>query len=151
MVADEVWYHGSPFLFELLEKGSTITRWRELAEAFSHKPDILCVEDSGEILHKGKRLTDLVRRFLVQEGNHFGERTAFRGFRFFLRVAHRDHSDRAALIWKIQRFFAGGFVKGPHPAGGKAICLGADENILNSGRCVLKTVKIFAPFSVLRF
>lgn len=54
-MADEVWYHGSPFLFELLKKGSTITRWRELAAAFSHKPDILCVEDDGEILHNGKK------------------------------------------------------------------------------------------------
>lgn len=67
MVADEVWYHGSPFLFELLEKGSTITRWRELAEAFSHKPDILCVEDSGEILHKGKRLTEPGQAFFSQD------------------------------------------------------------------------------------
>ena len=53
-MADEVWYHGFPFLFEVLEKGSTVTQWRELAEAFSHKPDTLCIEDDGEILHNGK-------------------------------------------------------------------------------------------------
>lgn len=50
----ESWYHGSPFLFDILEKGSTVTRWRELAEAFSHKPEILCIEDDGTILHNGK-------------------------------------------------------------------------------------------------
>lgn len=50
-----IWYHGSPFLFEVLEAGSTVTPWRKLAEAFSHKPDILCIEDDGEILHSGKR------------------------------------------------------------------------------------------------
>lgn len=49
-----IWYHGSPFLFEVLEAGSTVTPWRKLAEAFSHKPDILCIEDDGEILHNGK-------------------------------------------------------------------------------------------------
>ena len=33
-----VWYHGSPERFTLLRAGSTITQWRALAEAFSHKP-----------------------------------------------------------------------------------------------------------------
>ena len=33
-----VWYHGSNVIFEVLRKGSTVTQWRALAEAFSHKP-----------------------------------------------------------------------------------------------------------------
>ena len=31
-----IWYHGSNKAFEILEEGSTITQWKELAEAFSH-------------------------------------------------------------------------------------------------------------------
>lgn len=38
--ADSVWYHGSNMLFSELRISSTITQWKELAEAFSHKPDI---------------------------------------------------------------------------------------------------------------
>lgn len=34
-------------------EGSTITPWRELAEAFSHKPSILSIEDDGSIVHNG--------------------------------------------------------------------------------------------------
>ena len=36
-----VWYHGSPLQLTELATGSTITRWRALAEAFSHKPTTL--------------------------------------------------------------------------------------------------------------
>ena len=31
----EIWYHGSNKVFAILEEGSSITQWRELAEAFS--------------------------------------------------------------------------------------------------------------------
>ena len=50
---DNIWYHGSPFLFEKLRTGSSITQWRELAEAFSHKPSLLEYDDDGSILHNG--------------------------------------------------------------------------------------------------
>ena len=49
-----VWYHGSNTLFSELKAGSTITQWRELAEAFSHKPAMLSYDDSGKISHNGK-------------------------------------------------------------------------------------------------
>ena len=48
-----IWYHGSNQSFELLREGSTITQWKELAEAFSHKPSLLCCEDDGSITHNG--------------------------------------------------------------------------------------------------
>lgn len=51
---DGIWYHGSNKVFEELEAGSTITQWKELAEAFSHKPPMLCYEDNKTILHNGK-------------------------------------------------------------------------------------------------
>ncbi|MCH5198290.1 MAG: hypothetical protein J1E34_05220 [Oscillospiraceae bacterium] len=47
------WYHGSNIIFSELRTGSTITQWRELAEAFSHKPTMLGYDDNGEILHNG--------------------------------------------------------------------------------------------------
>ena len=46
------WYHGSNVIFSELREGSTITQWRALAEAFSHKPTILC-DDNGVISHNG--------------------------------------------------------------------------------------------------
>lgn len=48
-----IWYHGSNKLFFELTKGSTITQWRELAEAFSHKPSNLGYDDNGNIEHNG--------------------------------------------------------------------------------------------------
>ena len=51
--ADSVWYHGSNMLFSELRISSTITQWKELAEAFSHKPDILGYDDNGVITHNG--------------------------------------------------------------------------------------------------
>ncbi|MDE7262384.1 MAG: hypothetical protein K2N78_10085 [Oscillospiraceae bacterium] len=50
---DGVWYHGSNVIFSELRAGSTITQWRELAEAFSHQPKLLCCEDDGSIIHNG--------------------------------------------------------------------------------------------------
>lgn len=49
-----IWYHGSNRLFDVLESGSTITQWCELAEAFSHKPPALCYDDNGVIYHNGR-------------------------------------------------------------------------------------------------
>lgn len=51
---DGVWYHGSNMLFTELRTGSTITQWKELAEAFSHQPGILSYDDDGVIRHNGK-------------------------------------------------------------------------------------------------
>lgn len=47
------WYHGSNAAFAILRQGSTITQWRQLAEAFSHKPTILSYDSSGKIDHNG--------------------------------------------------------------------------------------------------
>ena len=50
---DSRWYHGSNIRFDILREGSTITQWRQLAEAFSHKPTQLSYDDNGCILHNG--------------------------------------------------------------------------------------------------
>lgn len=50
---DETWYHGSNKIFTELRINSTITQWRELAEAFSHKPSALGYDDNGVICHNG--------------------------------------------------------------------------------------------------
>lgn len=47
------WYHGSDKRFDTLLTGSTITQWKALAEAFSHKPTALSYEDDGSIRHNG--------------------------------------------------------------------------------------------------
>ena len=46
-------YHGSNMVFSELREGSTITQWRELAEAFSHQPSRLSYDDNGVIYHNG--------------------------------------------------------------------------------------------------
>ncbi len=48
------WYHGSNLVLDTLRPGSTVTRWKELAEAFSHKPAVLCITNEGRILHTGR-------------------------------------------------------------------------------------------------
>ena len=48
-----IWYHGSNKKFEILREGSTITQWKELAEAFSHQPSVLGYDDNGVINHNG--------------------------------------------------------------------------------------------------
>ena len=50
---DGIWYHGSNQLFTVLRANSTITQWKELAEAFSHQPDRLSYDDHGAITHNG--------------------------------------------------------------------------------------------------
>ena len=44
-----VWYHGSDQRFEILRAGSTVTRWRPLAD----KPSLLEITDEGSLLHNG--------------------------------------------------------------------------------------------------
>ncbi len=46
-------YHGSNIKFDTLIPGSTITQWRELAEAFSHQPTSLLYGDDKVIHHNG--------------------------------------------------------------------------------------------------
>lgn len=53
---DGAWYHGSPLPLDVLAEGSTITRSRTVAEAFSHKPTCVGIEESGgvlEVCHNG--------------------------------------------------------------------------------------------------
>ena len=50
---DRIWYHGSNARFDILRAGSTVTQWKELAEAFSHKPSCLSCDDDGVITHNG--------------------------------------------------------------------------------------------------
>jgi ribosomal protein S18 acetylase RimI-like enzyme len=48
------WFHGSPLELTELAPGSTITRWKALAQAFSHKPSTLEYDHvGGEIKHNG--------------------------------------------------------------------------------------------------
>jgi len=48
------WYHGSPFELDALREGSTITQWKELAEAFAKKPKLLSYSKvNGRIYHTG--------------------------------------------------------------------------------------------------
>jgi len=51
----QIWYHGSPLLLEMLATGSSITRNRGLAIAFSHKPSQLGVSNDGTIHHNGEQ------------------------------------------------------------------------------------------------
>lgn len=50
-----VWYHGSDKQFSVLKAGSTITQWKQLAQAFSHKPTQLSYSEDGRITHNGQR------------------------------------------------------------------------------------------------
>lgn len=48
-----LYYHGSPFILEYVKKGCDITPNINLAEAFSHKPTRLSIDDNGNIYHNG--------------------------------------------------------------------------------------------------
>jgi hypothetical protein len=49
----ETWYHGSPSSFAILQRGSTVTLDRKLAETFSHKPALVSISSDGVIKHSG--------------------------------------------------------------------------------------------------
>jgi hypothetical protein len=54
----KTWYHGSHLLLEILAIGSSITRNKELAIAFSHKPSRVEASGDGKVLtihHNGKQ------------------------------------------------------------------------------------------------
>ena len=53
ILQDGIWYHGSNKIFSELRTDSTITQWKELAEAFSHQPSGLWYDDNGKIGHNG--------------------------------------------------------------------------------------------------
>lgn len=47
------WYHGSQQELTILQVGSSITRDRDIARIFSHRPGITSVEDDGIYRHNG--------------------------------------------------------------------------------------------------
>ncbi len=47
------WYHGSPYQIDTLLPGSTITQDEALARVFSHKPQIVSLEDDPALLARG--------------------------------------------------------------------------------------------------
>jgi hypothetical protein len=54
---DGAWYHGSPEGLTVLAVGSTITRCRAVAEAFSHKPTCVGIGDETpeiSVCHNGR-------------------------------------------------------------------------------------------------
>ena len=53
MTESETWYHGSPLQLTILRAGSTITRDRDVARVFSHKPPQVSLSDDGTIQHTG--------------------------------------------------------------------------------------------------
>ena len=53
MMLCDVWYHGSRQDLIHLRVGSTVTRQRHLAEVFSSKPSLVCINDQGTIRHDG--------------------------------------------------------------------------------------------------
>ena len=64
------WYHGSNKIFTELRENSTVTQWRELAEAFSHKPTGLGYDDDGRIIHNG---TEKGYLYIIDEPVTVGE------------------------------------------------------------------------------
>lgn len=47
------WFHGSPLRLDVLRAGSTITRSREVARIFSHKPSLVAHDEIGRVFHNG--------------------------------------------------------------------------------------------------
>jgi hypothetical protein len=59
------WYHGSPLEFDILRAGSTITQWKELAEAFGTRPQNLSYDDGFvNISHNG---TEKMILYIIDE------------------------------------------------------------------------------------
>jgi hypothetical protein len=54
IIPNGTWYHGSNEKIMELREASTITQWKELAEAFSHQPTKLGYDDNDMIDHNGK-------------------------------------------------------------------------------------------------
>ena len=50
----ELWYHGTPEKLATIRAGSSLARRREIAEAFSHRPTTVSVDDDGTVSHNGR-------------------------------------------------------------------------------------------------
>ena len=48
-----MWFHGSQQRLSRLRPGSSVTRNKNVAKAFSHRPSIVSWSDEGEIKHNG--------------------------------------------------------------------------------------------------
>ena len=68
--SEGIWYHGSNKIFTELRTNSTITQWKELAEAFSHQPSGLGYDDKGHISHNG---TEKGYLYIIDEPITVGE------------------------------------------------------------------------------
>ena len=68
--SEGIWYHGSNKIFTELRTNSTITQWKELAEAFSHQPSSLGYDDKGHISHIG---TEKGYLYIIDEPITVGE------------------------------------------------------------------------------
>jgi len=50
------WYHGSPETLTVLRKGSWVTQFKEMAKAFSHRPNLMSLGgDCQTIKHNGQQ------------------------------------------------------------------------------------------------
>ena len=59
------WYHGSNLEFDILKEGSTITQWKELAEAFATQPTMLSYNEIfSPISHNG---TEKIILYIIDE------------------------------------------------------------------------------------
>jgi hypothetical protein len=81
-----IWYHGSPAKLTVLKAGSSITPFREIAKAYSHKPkrlELSVLEDTEkdlihvEVKHDGNRpgflyqvLISDPNEMMIPEDNH---------------------------------------------------------------------------------
>ena len=50
---DRIWYHGAQMALTVIRKGSSISPYRNVAIAFSHRPVIVSLEDDGTVRHNG--------------------------------------------------------------------------------------------------
>lgn len=48
-----MWYHGSQKRLSSLRAGSSISRNRQVAKAFSHRPSLVSWSDEGDVKHDG--------------------------------------------------------------------------------------------------
>ena len=81
---DGAWFHGSPERLEVLSEGSTITRSRLIAEAFSHRPTCVGIDNApGQLsaCHNGTRpgFLYVVEGELTEEDLHPHPNSSFPG------------------------------------------------------------------------
>ena len=105
---DGIWYHGSNCVFTELRENSTVTPWRELAEAFSHQPSRLNYDDNGVISHNGKEKGYL---YIIDEPVTVGvdiyqhpRTTMDPNAEFFNKKAIKGKDDMRVAINRINRY-----------------------------------------------